>query len=40
MLEIVEFDDPFIKWRDLIRVCENAKERAVRKLMLEMGYRK
>lgn len=40
MLEIVEFDDPFIKWRDLTRTCENAKERAVRKLMSEMGYRK
>ena len=40
MVEIILFDDPFIKWRDLARECENAKQKTVRKFMSKLRYRK
>lgn len=40
MIKIIQFDDPFIKWRDLTRVCENAQQLAVRKLIADLRYRK
>ena len=40
MYDIVEHDDPFIKWRDLTRVCETAHERSVRGLFADMNRRK
>ncbi|KFY29083.1 hypothetical protein V493_02568 [Pseudogymnoascus sp. VKM F-4281 (FW-2241)] len=33
IVEIVLFDDPFIKWRDLARECETAKQETVRKFI-------
>jgi transposase len=40
MIDIVDNEDPFIKWRDLTRVCENAHERSVRRLFQDMNRRK
>ncbi len=40
MVEIVLFNDPFIKWRDLAHECETARQETVRKFMSEIRYRK
>jgi hypothetical protein len=32
MYNIVEHEDPYIKWRDLTQVCESVHERLVRQL--------
>ena len=40
MYDIVEHDDPFIKWRDLACVCETAHERSVRRVFADMHRRK
>ena len=40
MYDIVEHDNPYIKWRDLTRVCETAHERSVRRLFADINRRK
>ena len=40
MYDIANHEDPYIKWRDLVRTCESAHERSVRRLFADMNRRK
>jgi transposase len=40
MYDIIEHEDPFIKWRDLTRECETAHESTIRRLFADLRRRK
>ena len=40
MMDIILYQDPYIKWRDLARECETAHERSIRRLFADLYMRK